>query len=772
MTNEADPSLLRNDIHIQATYRLTEALVASEKKMRRRIELLSEVIFETASDGNLSFLNQAWANALGYDLKASLGQPLRVFVHEADRQQLDLTLASTTSYGMGVRPQLRLLRNDGGIVWMELSVVPLNEGGVVGTLYDVTEQKRAQAELAKLSLVASFTDNLVVITDGVGRIEWVNQAFIRKTGYSSEEAIGMKPGSLLQGPETDPTTTAMIRERLSEKRSFQCELLNYTKSGEKYWVAIHISPIQNASGEVERFVAIQTDITELRKTQQDLKAAKEAAESASEAKTQFLATISHEMRTPLNVILGTADLALDSESKTEYHHYLRRINENAETLLGLISDLLDVSKIEAGQFEWERIPFHLRSRLQQALAPIAERAARKGLDFQIVFDEKLPQRVIGDPTRFRQIVTNLAENAVKFTDRGFISIEVAVPEAGPSADGMGLGIRVADSGAGIPTSAIPYIFDRFFQGDSSTTRRKGGAGLGLSIVKSLVNAMGGKVAVESMPGEGAQFQVLLPLEPFIEAEKPGGPRAGGQAMGPARLLQNTVNCILVVEDNDDNFAIIHRHLTNNGYRVERAANGKQAVDAVTSQRFDLILMDIEMPEMDGLQATRLIRAGELTGSRTPVPILAVTAHAVRGYRERCLQAGCTGYLTKPVRKEALFDAVTSALAEAQMPKPVPQEDQVPIYVEVDPDLTDLVPGFLDHCRRDVGRILDAVATENWTLAAKIGQRLKGIAPSYGFDEIGRLGKEIEMASNTLYARGIKTAAGKLADHLQQVRVIV
>lgn len=609
-----------NDIHVQATHRLTEALLASEKRMRRRIELLSEVVFETGADGTLTFLNPAWTKTLGYGVEESLGTELRGFVEESD-------------WG-GVRAvaEWRMRHRDGGWVWMEISAVELEEGGIVGTLRDVSAQRAAQA---KLSLVASYTDSMVVIADGRGRTEWVNAAFLRKTGYTLAEVVGWKPGRLLQGPETDPATVRMLQERLRLGQPAQCEILNYNKAGEKYWTSIHISPIRNAAGEVERFVAIQTDISALRVAQQ-------AAEQASEAKTQFLATSSHEMRTPLNVIVGTTELALETARDPGVVRALGRVNENAETLMGLISDLLDVSKIEAGQFEWERVAFPLRTRLRQALAPAAERAIRKGLEFSVSIGEGLPETVMGDATRLRQIVANLAENAVKFTDCGYVRFAAA-------AVGAGLEVRVLDSGAGIPASALPYLFDRFFQGDSSTTRRKGGAGLGLSIVKSLVDAMGGSVSVRNVEGAGAEFRVWVPLEAGTAVAAPAAEDSSAGAAGH----------ILVAEDNDDNFAIVERHLANQGYRVERAVNGLRAVESAARTPFDLILMDVKMSKMDGLEATRLIRAGGST-----VPIVALTAHAVMGYRERCLVVGFTGYLAKPVRKRELLEGVAAAMPQA------------------------------------------------------------------------------------------------------------
>lgn len=653
-----EQALLKNDIHIQATYRLTEALVASEKKMRRRIELLSEIVFETDWEGRLTFLNQVWYAALGWELNGSLGSLLASFAISEDQPILQRALGfagDTCS-----RPEVRFQRRDGGIVSMELSVAALEEGGAVGTLHDVTQQRAAQAELAKLSLVASFTDNLVVIADRQGRVEWVNDAFIRKTGYSSAEVVGRKPGELLQGPKSDPATIATIRQLLHEGRSFQCEILNYTKSREKYWVAVHISPIFDAKGEVERYVSIQTDITELRRTQYDLKAAKEAAESASDAKTQFLATISHEMRTPLNVILGSVELVHAELTPVEFPAHLKRIDDNAETLLRLISDLLDVSKIEAGQFEWERIAFPLRPHISQALASVAERAAAKGLSFQVDIASGLPERIFGDPARLRQIVMNLAENAVKFTDAGFVAVALAEDFALPGQ--ARFRITVTDSGAGISAATLPYVFDRFFQGDGSTTRRKGGAGLGLAIVKCLVDALGGKVEVESTRGSGARFDVLMPLDPDTTIE----PAVPSPALASTPQAPRGIR-ILVAEDHDSNYAILERHLTNNGYSVRRAENGRLAVEFAALDRYDLILMDLEMPEMDGLEATRLIRLHEEQAGRPKSPIIALTAHALMGYREKCLQSGCTGYLAKPVRKDLLLATVAAALAASPEP---------------------------------------------------------------------------------------------------------
>ncbi|MFN8622972.1 MAG: ATP-binding protein [Chloroflexota bacterium] len=664
-------SSLATDLHVEATYRLTEALVEAENRMRRRVELLTEVVFETDAGGSLVFLNGAWATATGHPVEGCIGRPLRDFVHEADWPVCAAAFSGDepSPDSLQPRPVIRVQRADARIAWMELSVARIPAGGAVGALHDVTARKQAEDELAKLSLVASYTDNLVVITDRDGRTEWVNQAFRERTGYDLGEVIGIKPGELLQGPDTDPETVREIGRLIRDGRSFSSELLNYSKAGEPYWVRFDITPVRGPDGEVERFVSIQTDSTELHRTQLELEAAKSKAESASEAKTQFLATISHEMRTPLGAILGSSDLAMESmDDPIALRAHLTRIGDSADVLQRLISDLLDVSKIEAGQIDIERVPMELRAALRAATGPIGEVARARGLDFRLMVDETLPAWIQGDPGRLRQIVSNLAENAVKFTDRGSVRVEaLAVQGVLGASAGAVLEIRVIDTGPGISDEAQTRIFNRFEQGDGSTTRRKGGAGLGLNIVKSLTEALGGTVQVQSRPGAGADFRIRLPLvvvpEPVVRHAPVGEGRASG---GLAGALGTGLPCvspeaprILVAEDSDANFAVVQIYLGRGGYQVERAQDGREAVAA--APRCDLILMDVEMPVMDGLEATRRIRAGEAERGAAPVPIIALTAHALEEYRQRCLAAGCTGYLSKPVRMNPLLEAVAAAL---------------------------------------------------------------------------------------------------------------
>lgn len=657
-TDAVDPT----DLHVEATYRLTEALAASESQMQRRVQLLSEVVFETDADGCFVFLNEAWVNAIGDPPATGLGRPLRDFVLGEDWPICERAMGGQEPASPATRPLIRMRRPDGAVTWMEMSVDLIDGGGAVGVLHDVTQQKLAQDELTKLSLVASYTDNLVVITDARGRTEWVNQAFIKRTGYTAGDLMGRTPGEVLQGPETDPETVERIRDQLREGLSFETEILNYTKAGEPYWVQIHITPVRDDHGVVERFVSIQTDSTELRGTQDELEVAMVHAEAANEAKTQFLATVSHEMRTPLNAILGSAELALTEDGVPPVvHEHLARIDSAGEALLQLITDVLDVSKIEAGEIDVERVPFDLRATLEGAVAPIRARAEGKGLEFELVVEDALPATILGDPGRLRQIVTNLAENAVKFTDAGFVRVEAAVAETVASQP-VQLEVRVADSGIGIPKGARERIFERFVQADSSTTRRSGGVGLGLNIVQSLVTALGGTITVRSGPGAGSEFRVRLPLEAVAQPAAPASGRTG-PAIDARSLARAATTRVLIAEDNDINFAVLEAYLTRAGYPVERARDGSEAVSRAPAS--DLVLMDVEMPEMDGLEATRRIREHERERGDGETPVLALTAHALQEYRDRCLAAGCTGYLAKPVRMAALLDAIDAALGPGE-----------------------------------------------------------------------------------------------------------
>ncbi|MCE2979813.1 MAG: PAS domain S-box protein [Betaproteobacteria bacterium] len=792
--------------------------------------------------------------------------------------------------------------------------------GLIGVLTDITSNRNTEAELRKLSLVASRTSNAVVITDADGHIEWVNDAFTRLTGIPAAEAIGHVPGHLLQGPETDPATVARMRRHLAAREGFQEELINYTRDGRLYWVALDVQPIRGENGEVQQFIAVKSDITErklreealraseakarqlaqvvdqaseaimlkdldnrliawnrgaeqlyqfteaevlgrsayevlriaetggdethamervrtgrnermsitrrLRKDgssvdvelslsplfdpegrhigeigvardiserlryEAELKAAKDAAEAASQAKGAFLANMSHEIRTPMNGIIGMTELALDTDLDAEQRDYLTSVRRSAENLLQVINDVLDYSKIEAGRIQLEQIGFSLRAMLSDRVKSLAPKASERSLQMILDVAPDVPDALVGDPLRIGQVILNLVGNAIKFTQIGEIVVSAEV--VGPCTEGgpVQVRFRVRDTGIGIAPQKQEQIFEAFTQADSSTTRRFGGTGLGLSISRHLVSLMGSELRVQSAPGEGSTFWfdlsllpdtiglgqpvVLRPLRvllvdgsassrrslahlfahwgmaltecqsidearylvpdraaleagfdlvlvhampallieqavstwigdrvPLVVVAPAGSARASDPAwtpVGAAAVLVQPVTAsdlfetigrhmalpddpstpaavpqppvpqqtaalaldVLLAEDNPVNRKLARMLLERAGHRVTVANDGVEAVEAWSRGEFDIVLMDVQMPRLGGLEATARIRALERERNAAAdgmpprhTPIVALTAHAMIGDEERCLAAGMDGYLSKPLRRERL-----------------------------------------------------------------------------------------------------------------------
>jgi PAS domain S-box-containing protein len=784
--------------------RIEGRLKISDERLRLALDSTQIGIFEwQVVAGQVYYSPGLWA-LLGYEhshMPATV-ETWQALIHPDDlplyRRRTDTQLAGVATF---IDPEYRIRAHGGDWRWIQMrskSVAAAADGRptrIIGTVQDITARREAeqalresQAEARKLSLVASKTDNPVIIGTPDGRIEWVNDAFCRVMEYSLHEVFGKNPAHFMIGPETAPRTVVRVRAAMTRGLGISTDVVNYSKSGRKYHIHLEIQPIQNTDGTVETFIAILTDITARVESETALRRAKSEADSASRAKSEFLASMSHEIRTPMNGVIGMTSLLMETSLTHEQRDYVNTVRTSGEALLTIINDILDFSKIESGKMELERMPFELSICIEEALDLFALQASAKKIEIGYHLAPNVPAWIVGDVTRLRQVLVNLFNNAVKFTPSGSIFIEVR--RIGAEAMGLTdydpirLEFAVRDTGIGIPPDRLDRLFKAFSQVDSSTTRKYGGTGLGLVICQRLSQLMGGDIRVESTPGFGSAFIFTITTEAaaLTPEAKPSLPplpsgllkspvliveahplaqahlrscfeqwgatcliapdtTAAAQLLAtlsapPALLLVTggetgapstpdplvTLLCprlvmfpfgqtaptappgftapfaalpkpikhtalhhavlalfdngrgtaspfakpaerplaeefplrVLLAEDNPVNQKVATRFMERLGYRVDTVVNGVEAVAALEQRGYDLILMDLQMPEMDGLEASRRIR--KLTLEVQP-KIVALTANAMQGDRELCLAAGMDDYVSKPVKIHEISAAI-------------------------------------------------------------------------------------------------------------------
>jgi PAS domain S-box-containing protein len=678
--------------------RAEDALRASEERFRCMFDNVAVGIAHSDLQGRWFRVNQKFCDILGYSQAELLEKSFRdVAVPDEsaphNEQHARLIRGECSSYSA----EKHFRRKDGttGCVNVTLSLFRDPSGAPAYTMaivQDISERKKAAQALR----VANSLLNTAVRGSNVGifEVDLQNGQYVGGRGHYINvwEQLGDQP------PDTALESTAWMisvhphdRDRvLSEIQAllagrgndYQVAYRARHQDGSDRWMLSRGTITRDENGKAIRVTGSRVDITDLKQIENELRQAKEGAVAANRAKDEFLANVSHEIRTPMNAILGMTELALDTPLTNDQRQILKTVKSAGDNLLSLINDLLDFSKIEAGKLELDLSEFSLRAALCDTLRALKVKAKAKALDFCCDVQPEVPDALLGDAGRLRQVILNLVGNAVKFTEAGGVSVRVGIADATHEGN-LVLRFTVTDTGIGIPADKQQKIFRAFEQEDTSTTRKYGGTGLGLTIAARLVALMGGTISVESQPGQGSTFA-------FTACFKPQPQSAGRVA--PALKPEDTVSPpdpspakslrVLVAEDNEFNAQLIEQLLVRRGHHVALAQNGREAMELLNDVTFDLLILDIHMPELDGFEVTSTIRHRERE-TEGHFPIIALTARSRSEDREKCLAAGMDDFLTKPFRAADLWAAIDRVLGAASYAHPQNGETPPP-GVTLDP----------------------------------------------------------------------------------------
>lgn len=788
-----------------------EQIVAMKETLAAIVESTQDAIVAKRLDGTVLSWNAGAENLFGYAASEAIGKNIRMLLPPGFEKEED-HIIEQISRGENIGHFETLRRHkEGHLIDVSVAASPIRNsmGMVVGVskiAHDITESKRVKAELMQhrehleelvrertqqldavvnqLKLrerfITTVTDNipgLIGYWDQQQRCQFANSAYFDWFGITSEKMLGMTVNQVL-GDEQYQKIAATIQAVLAGVPQ-QYSLKIMKQSGEIAHGLANYIPDRNGD-DVVGFFSLITDITplkviegELRKANESLGDALEKAREAGMIKSQFLANMSHEIRTPMNAVLGFLSLVLEGETLSNTaHRQLTTAHNAAKSLLILINDILDISKLQSGKFDLEKINFNLPKVIHSALEVLRLKVLDKKLALRVHYSKTLTHCFAGDPFRVQQILTNLVGNAIKFTETGYIEINV---EQGNASDMIS--ISVTDTGIGMRADEIARIFTPFVQGDSTTTRRFGGTGLGVSICKQLAEAMGGEISVESQLGVGSCFRVSLRLEPLSsETECHDHALIAGDSFQSLRRFH-----VLLVDDIEENLELGEARLTGQMHRVTIARNGQEALKLATEQVFDLILMDVHMPEMNGLDATRAIRQA-CRECAYQVPIIALTASVLPAQQQQCFEAGMNAFIGKPIEFGALFRLMESIVPAERgevidavvLPNYVEQTNHLPdtdgidwadgmrrwndahLYVQA------LVKFF--HKNHDVvDRLRLFCGQGDWSAAYQLVHALKGVAGNLALADIARIANLLNEAFK--FERSVERSSDSLStDH--------
>jgi PAS domain S-box-containing protein len=784
---------------VTARERVEAALRESEERFRDLFENANDLIQSVDPDGRLLFVNRAWKETLGYtedDLPhltmfSVLDDSSKEHCQEMFRR---LMAGENVPHMEGV-----FVGKHGRRVFVEGSVnchfVDGRPVATRGIFHDVTDRKKSEEQFQRL--LESAPDAMVIV-NRAGTITVVNSQTEMLFGYPRAELLGRGIECLVParfaGHAAD--RAAFIAGPHVRRMGSKRELFGLRSDGSEIPVEISLSPLETEDGPL--VISAIRDVTERRRVEAELRQAKTEAEAASRAKSEFLATMSHEIRTPMNGVIGAVGLLLDGELTQRQRELAGIARSSAHSLLTLINDILDISKIEAGKMPIDQTPFDLVTMLEDVGEMFAQRAEDKKIELVLRYAPDARRRFVGDAGRIRQVLVNLVGNAIKFSERGHVLVSVG---EGPSDEREPLAtlrFAIEDTGIGITPEAVGRLFERFAQADASTTRRFGGTGLGLAICKRLVELMGGEIGVTSRAGEGSTFWFTLPL--LIDASPAPAPAPMAADITAARVLlvddhtaaRHAADAlvasparprfqgrVLVADDNTTNQRVAQLALEGLGCHVELAGNGAEAVVMLQQRSYDLVFMDCEMPELDGFEATREIREGEARlaniGSPTPhprVPVVAMTAKVLPGDREKCLAAGMDDYLSKPVQLPTLVKVLERWLsAEVTKSAPSTPPAQTPPRAEHADTAPAVAPsGALD--RAVIAQLRTLAQQTTPALFVRVLEAFLGDAPKYLTDlhaaNTRRDAAALARAAHALKGASLNVGAPAMAEMSRQL----
>jgi PAS domain S-box-containing protein len=737
--------------------RLAEVISASRQGYRDLIDSFDHLIFTLSFEGEIRTVNQRMAQVFGCSYSEIVGHRLDEFLDEPSLEKLKDSVPWFVERRNWTGTVRARFKKNGAVRYFECVLQAVVKDGIVagasGLARDVTEKRESEARFTELF---ETLQEGVYFCDPEGILLDVNPAMVRMLGYSRrEELVGSNIGKLYFEMPQDPFPE---RKQSSHAASLTREIILRQKDGAPIICLDNSNATTDAQGRMIRHQGTLVDITVRKQAVLELQKAKEAAEAANLAKSAFLAHMSHEIRTPMNAVIGMTELALDTQLTREQREYLTLVRDSGKLLLSLINNILDFSKIEAGKLGLDVTDFSLRDVIGETVKIQELRAKQKALAFSTHIPGGVPNALLGDPGRLKQILWNLIDNAIKFTGRGEVALRIGIESQSESE--VCLQFLVSDSGIGIRADKQQLIFEAFTQADNSTTRKYGGTGLGLSISSRLVSLMGGEISVESETGRGSTFRFTahfgLQKQPANAESADAGSRPKARENQPSAGRARRPLHVLLVEDNTINQILAERLIRRRGDEIVVTSNGLEALAAMENARFDLVLMDIQMPEMSGMEVTTAIRRREQErGNGERVPIIATTASSMKEDKELCLAAGMNAYLSKPIERAALYAAIDELTGRSE-PVATEELDAPPVdnvfsrgavLDSLDGDselLHDIVGIFLTRYPNQMDKIREAISTRGAKVLERAAHALKGSAAN-------------------LLARGVVEAASKLEE---------